>query len=235
MGLRACGGAVPASALAVGCSADAGAPAEVAGADASAGAGEDAAAVLGAAGGASAAGVGAGAVSAAAGAGAGAGAGVAGTGAGAAGAAAGGAAGAEAAGADTLGSGAGAGRDTAGAGAGASAALIAGGGGGIDFDASLDGLAPAEETTLRAGALGFGAGPSSAAGTPRSASADWPSSAFLAAAFFGGGFLVEMTVSAAPAPSAPEAAGSTAGCLIKPSRLALRRRRSACASTTLEE
>ena len=164
---------------------------------------------------------------------------------------AGGVAGVSAAGADSTRGGADAGDWAAtGAGSGAGCAggvttstgLMAGGGGGMGFADAVSADRPLDDTT-RFGLLDTTAGDSSTAADSPSLSvvADGASSDVLAAAaffaaFFGGGFLVETTAgfSAEPVACSAGSADSVGG-LIRPSRLALRRTRSACASTMLEE
>ncbi len=93
------------------------------------------------------------------------------------------------------------------------------------------GLAPADDTTFGAafGASAAGAGAGASLGSLGSAAA------FFVAFLAGGGFLVEMTPSVAESALSALASSSTLGSRMRPSRSALRRRRSACASTTLEE
>jgi hypothetical protein len=104
-----------------------------------------------------------------------------------------------------------------------SAGLMVGGGGGMGRPRSGDGadFAPADDTTL-AGWAGAGLPARSVVGSAGSG------------AFPGGDFLVEITGLGRSWDSGSGWGSSTTG-LISPSRSALRRSRSACASTMLEE
>jgi hypothetical protein len=116
---------------------------------------------------------------------------------------------------------------------------MAGGGGGIAFEDSDGGFTPADETTLApllaAAGLGAGASPDGLAPPADVSALSADPSAGLAAFFFGGGFFDETTGASSLPLSADDASSSGGASRTRPSRSALRRRRSAWASTMLEE
>ncbi len=121
-----------------------------------------------------------------------------------------------------------------------SAGLMAGGGGGMDLDgfAGASAVLPLEETT-RLGLVDTGAGAGSSSGADGASAAGGEAACSEAVTFFsflGGRFLVEITSPDGASPSLSLASPSSLdGGLMRPSRSALRRTRSAWASTMLEE